>query len=119
MLTPTAGGHGGSERLATCYANQYLGSIKFGFTCDGNKPKYLDYVQLNCRPMLPSGNPSTLCLDTGGNGCWDKHPNPGPYNGYGLAFESRCRSNQWGKALRGRAGEYVDALALSCEGKPN
>lgn len=117
--TPAAGGHGGDAgRRAACALNQFVGSIKFGFTRDGNKPKYVDYVQLDCRPILRSGNASTLCLDTGGNGCWDKHPSPGPYNGFGLAFISRCPLGQWGKGIRGRSGDFVDALALTCEGAP-
>ena len=116
--TATAGGRGGGERHVACSANQYVTGIKYGFTRDGNRPKYLDYVQLNCAPLLPTGNQSTYCLDSGGNGCWDKHPNPGPYNGFGLSFESRCLFGQFPDALLGRAGDYVDALAIRCVRRP-
>ena len=116
--TAAAGGHGGSERHVACSPNQYVTSIKYGFTRDENRPKYLDYVQLDCAPLLPTGNQSTYCLDSGGNGCWDKHPNPGPYNGFGLAFVSRCAPGLFPDALLGRAGDYVDALALRCVRRP-
>jgi len=117
-FTASAGGSSGTERRVACSPNQYATGIKYGFTRDGNKPKYLDYVQLNCAPLRSTGNPTTLCLDSGGNGCWDKHPNPGPYNGFGLAFESRCPPTTFPDALLGRAGNYVDALAIRCVLRP-
>ena len=115
--TPFQGGGGGQEKRAYCGSDHYLSKLKYGFTRDENRPKYLDYVELTCTPVQ-GGSDKTMCLDTGKEGCWDRHPSPGPYNGFGLAFESHCRPDEAADGLYGRSGAYVDALALHCSNKP-
>ncbi len=104
---------GPKTQEARCGLGQSLEGIKYGFTRDGNKPKYVDYVQLICRETGNQNSVLAGCLGTG-DGCWDRHPSPGSYNGYGLAFESRCLPGQVAVGLIGRSGSYVDALAIQC-----
>ena len=116
--TDKAGGNGGGERAARCAPNQYVSGLKYGFTRDGNQPKFLDYVEITCQPLQPTGNASTVCLGTNDNGCWDRYPSPGPYNGYGLAFSANCRYTNFMIGLIGRSGQYVDALGIECLPRP-
>ena len=53
------------------------------------------------------------CFHTG-DGCWDRHPNRGSYNGYGYTNTSACRAGQRGYGFVGRSGAAIDALALIC-----
>lgn len=69
-----AGGNGGGERAAHCEPNQYLAGLKYGFTRDGNQPKFLDYVEITCQPLQRTGNASTVCLGTNDNGCMGRKP---------------------------------------------
>jgi hypothetical protein len=85
QFTNFTGGNGGAIQQNGCSPDRYLATIKIGFTRDGNKPKYLDYVEMTCRVLSGYGGDAKVCLQTG-DGCWDKHPNPGPYNGLGLSF---------------------------------
>ncbi len=101
------GGNGGSAHDFSCPPSQYVSSIKYGFTRDGSKPKFLDYVEVHC-----TGGASH-CFDSGDK-CWDRHPNPGPYDGTGLTNVSTCTSSQRINGLTGRSGAYVDALAVQC-----
>jgi uncharacterized protein YkwD len=122
FVTPTrntnfAGGAGGALRENGCSPDRYVSGIKYGFTRDDNRPKYLDYVELTCSVISGYGGDTRVCLHTG-NGCWDRHPNPGPYNGWGLSFQSRCNRNEAAVGIHGRSGIYVDALALICGPKP-
>jgi hypothetical protein len=109
----TGSNPGPNKKSATCGLGKTLLGIKYGFTRDGNKPKYVDYVQLICIDAATKAVSYGTCLDSG-DGCWDKHPNPGDYNGYGLAFESRCMPQQIAVGLTGRSGAFIDALAMQC-----
>jgi uncharacterized protein YkwD len=117
QFTNFAGGTGGAIQQNGCSLDRYMAAIKIGFTRDGNKPKYLDYVEMTCRVITGYGGDTKVCLNTG-NGCWDRHPSPGPYNGFGLAFTLACPANQAATGLFGRAGSYVDAVGLICGPKP-
>ena len=88
-----------------------------GFTRDGNKPKYLDYVELTCRVLSGFGGDTKVCLHTG-DGCWDRHPNPGPYNGWGLSFTVACTADQAATGLFGHSEISIDAVGLICGPKP-
>ena len=116
-FTNFTGGTGGALQQNGCSADRYMVAIKIGFTRDDNRPKYLDYVEMTCRVLTGYGGDNKVCLDTG-NGCWDRHPSPGPYNGYGLAFTLNCPANQAATGLFGRSGAYVDAVGLICGPKP-
>ncbi len=116
--TAKAGGNGGAEKFAGCATNQYVRRLQYGFTRDGNRPQYLSYVQLTCVPLQSNGNVSVECLDTSGHGCWERHPNPGRYNGYGLAFAASCSPTNLMVGLVGRSGDYVDAIGIECVPKP-
>ena len=61
---------------------------------------------------------STSCIDAGDDGCWDKHPEPGPDNGFGLAFDACCSGTDIVCGLVGRSGSFVDALAVACAERP-
>ena len=64
------------------------------------------------------GGDTRVCLHTGDQ-CWDRHPSPGPYNGWGLSFRIACPPGEAATGLIGRSGAYVDALGLKCEQKPS
>lgn len=101
------------EKSAGCYPGQYVRGLKYGFSPNGNQPKFLSYVQITCMP-LSIGNNAELCLDTKGDGCWDRAPAPGRYNGYGPAFSAVCSPDNFMIGLVGRSGEYVDAIGIEC-----
>lgn len=115
------GGAGGSRAADVCPKHTYISGLRYGFTRDGNRPKWLDFVEFTCTPIPAAGAAAgpevTRCLESG-DGCWTRHPNPGPYNGHGLAFESRCAPNEAVSGLVGRSGRYVDALAAVCTPRP-
>jgi hypothetical protein len=117
QFTRFAGGPGGGFTQNGCSEDRYVAGIKIGFTRDSNRPKYLDYIELECAVVSGYGGETKVCLHTG-NGCWDRHPSPGPYNGFGLSFTLRCPANQAAVGLSGRSGAYVDALGLVCGPKP-
>lgn len=119
---PLQGGAGGIPGSDVCPQHTYVSGLRYGFTRDGNRPKYLDFVEFACTP-IPAAGPAagltvTRCLDSGREGCWTRHPNPGPYNGFGLVFQSRCASNEAVSGLVGRSGQYVDALGAVCTVRP-
>ena len=101
------GARDGPTEEWSCPAGGTVTSIKYGFTRDGNNPKYLDYLELHC------SRGEVHCFHTG-DGCWDRHPNRGSYNGYGYTNTSSCRSAQHGYGFIGRSGAAIDALALVC-----
>jgi hypothetical protein len=111
------GGTGGDPKGIECGRERYISGIKIGFTRDGNQPKYLDYIEISCRVISGFGGDVKVCLDTG-DGCWDRHPNPGPYNGYGLSFTLTCNTDEAALGIYGRSGIYVDAVGLICGPKP-
>jgi hypothetical protein len=118
---PPRGGPGGALAANACPAHTYVSGLRYGFTRDGNQPKFLDFVEFTCSPIPAAGQAAgpqvTRCLDSGG-GCWVRHPDPGPYNGFGLAFESRCAPDEAVSGLVGRSGSYVDALGAVCTARP-
>lgn len=118
QFTGFTGGNGGAQQQNGCPPDRYVSAIKVGFTRDENRPKYLDYVELTCTVLTGYGGDSLVCLHTG-NQCWDKHPSPGPYNGFGLSFRVACPPGEAATGLIGRSGAYVDALGLICGPKPS
>jgi len=117
QFTAFTGGPGGSLQQSGCSEDRFVSGIKIGFTRDGNRPKYLDYIEMRCSVLSGYGGDTRVCLQTG-NGCWDRHPNPGPYNGYGLSFTLSCPAGQAAIGLFGRSGLYVDGVGLICGPKP-
>jgi hypothetical protein len=111
------GGNGGSSKDIECGRDRYISGIKIGFTRDDNRPKYLDYIEITCKVISGYGGDVKVCLDTG-NGCWDRHPSPGPYNGFGLSFSLLCNADEAAIGIHGRSGIYVDAVGLICGPKP-
>lgn len=118
---PLQGGAGGVPSSDVCPQHTYVSGLRYGFTREGNRPKYLDFVEFACTPIPAAGRAGGLtaarCLDSG-NGCWTRHPSPGSYNGYGLEFQSRCAANEAVSGLVGRKGQYVDALGAVCTVRP-
>jgi hypothetical protein len=115
------GGVGGTLAADVCPKHTYISGLRYGFTRDGNRPKWLDFVEFTCTPIPAAGAAAgpqvTRCLQSG-DGCWARHPNPGNYNGYGLTYESRCAPNEAVSGLVGRSGRYVDALGAICTPRP-
>jgi CubicO group peptidase (beta-lactamase class C family) len=118
QFTAFAGGNGGQLQQNGCPPDRYVSAIKIGFTRDENRPKYLDYVELTCTVLSGYGGDTKVCLHTG-NQCWDKHPSPGRYNGWGLAFPLPCPTGEAAVGLIGRSGAYVDAIGVECAPKPS
>lgn len=117
QFTGFAGGSGGALQQNGCPPDRYMSAIKIGFTRDENRPKYLDYVEMTCTVLTGYGGDTRVCLHTGDQ-CWDKHPSPGPYNGFGLSFSLSCPPGEAATGLFGRSGSYVDAVGLICAPKP-
>ena len=112
--TPAIGSSKGPKsQVGRCGMGEVLQGIKYGFTRDGSKPKFVDYVQLICSRNTGMDNNYGNCLDSD-NGCWDLHPDRGHNGGRGLAFESRCLAGQTAVGFTGRSGAFVDALAVRC-----
>lgn len=105
-LAMTGGTRDQSEEWS-CPGGGTVSSLKYGFTRDGNYPKYLDYLEVHC------ARGEVHCFHTG-DGCWDRHPNPGSYNGRGLTHVSTCSSFQHGYGIVGRSGDAIDALGVEC-----
>ncbi|WP_143277739.1 hypothetical protein [Bordetella genomosp. 10] len=128
--TAKAGGNGGSEeKTFTCPNDGYVSGIKYGFTRNGNQPQYLDYVEVKCSTLDDHPAITTSCLSAG-DGCWDKHPTPGSYNGYGLSFTSNCSDRPPNSppsfvvasgvvGFIGWEGSYVDSLGIVCGRLPD
>lgn len=56
---PYHGGNGGGgPHTQLCPTDTYPTAIKFGHTRDGNKPKFLDFIEFTCTAMLLSPRPS-------------------------------------------------------------
>ena len=106
------GGTGGGPASRECDRTSYVVGIKFGFTRDGDAPKYVDYVELICKPIA-TGQETRVCLDTG-NGCPDAHPERPSLR----AATQRCSDGEAATGIHGRSGVYVDALGLICGPKP-
>lgn len=113
---PTAlmmkGGKGGGRTSRECDRSDYIAGIKFGFTRDGDAPKYVDFVELICRDIA-TGVETRVCLDTGDR-CPDSHPARPSLR----AAVQRCADNEAAAGIVGRYGIYVDALGLICVPKP-
>jgi CubicO group peptidase (beta-lactamase class C family) len=112
------GGNGGSQQHGECSLERYAAAIKIGFTRDDNKPKYLDYIELSCGVLSGYGGDTKVCLETGDK-CWDRHPDPGRYNGFGLSFQSRCPPGEMIAGLIGRSGSAIDAVGIICRPRPS
>lgn len=112
--TGITGGSGGSPQQNGCSPDRYVAGIKVGYTRDGDRPKYLDYVELSCAVISGYGGETKACLQTG-DGCWDRHPGNGAL---GLSFQSHCAPGEMISGLIGRSGLYVDALGVACAPRP-
>jgi hypothetical protein len=116
------GGSGGGIQNGLCPATSYVGGIMIGFTRDGNKPKYVDFVELMCT-NLASGAQTRVCLQTG-DGCQIGRAGApsGPLGlggtGYIPAATQNCPAGEGVKGIQGRHGKFVDALGLVCGPKP-
>lgn len=102
------GGNGGGPTSKECDRASYVAGIKFGFTRDGDRPKYIDYVELICK-AVGGGQETRVCLDTG-NGCPDAHPARPSLR----AVTQRCSDSEAATGIHGRSGAFVDALGLIC-----
>lgn len=113
------GGKGGVPTGQTCPADRFVAGIRIGFTRAENRPEYLDYVELRCRQVdaVDPAQDTAVCTHTG-NGCWTRHPSPGPFDGSTLAFQSQCGPEEAVTGLAGRSGLFVDALGLVCDRRP-
>ena len=112
---------GGGPKQDGCQDDHYVSGIEYGFTREGNDPKYLDYVKLICSP-IKSGNRTEVCLDTG-EGCWFSREGKQDIPVFGgksviWAFTQFCPDGQAATGIHGRSGSYVDALGLICGPKP-
>jgi len=108
------GGNGGAIQESVCPANSVVTGIRFGFTRDGTKPKYLDFVSLTCSKVGQGGSTTSVgCLATG-EGCWSRHPSSAAI----LSYYEACEGEEVAIGIHGRSGAYVDALGLICGPKP-
>jgi hypothetical protein len=108
------GGNGGGHQERVCPANSVVTEIRFGFTREGSKPKYLDFVALTCRKVNRERTITTVdCLATG-DGCWTRHPSSPAF----LNYNQTCGDEEVAVGIHGRSGAYVDALGLICGPKP-
>ncbi len=124
---PYYGGTGGAgQQEGICPPDRYVSGIRFGFTRDGDRPKYLDFVELTCTPISfnNTSEPNKVCVQTG-DGCWSfthtTHFPPLPGEGLGvfiIAAEQSCSGLEAATGIHGRSGIYVDALGLICGPKP-
>jgi hypothetical protein len=106
------GGSGGRSQDKECRPENYVAGIKFGFTRDGDAPKYVDYVEVICKPYR-GGQEERLCVDTG-HRCPDAHPDRPNLK----AVTHMCNDDEAAVGIHGRSGIYVDALGLICAPKP-
>lgn len=114
--------HGGSRdpfKTAICPGERFVSGMRFGFTRDGSEPKYLDFVEVFCKPASGPGEHIAICLDSG-HGCWHTPPNlPG-----GIAprvkihAPQNCPNGEATTGIVGRSGIYVDAVGLICRRAP-
>jgi hypothetical protein len=107
-FTQFTGGSGGAPAIVQngCSPERYVSGVKIGFTRDGNRPLYIDNVEVHCRVLSGYGGDQSVCIPAA-DGC-----------GYGLAFTVDCPPGQAAIGLFGRSGVYVDALGLICAPKP-
>ena len=113
--TPYNGGSGAGllEREKLCPADSSVSGLLIGYTTDGSRPKFVDHVMMVCRDVK-GATKATSCFDTG-DGCWFTRPNgDNPLRAFGQA----CPDNELATGIRGRAGNYVDAIGLVCSLKP-
>jgi hypothetical protein len=114
--------HGGSRdpfKTAICPGERFVSGMRFGFTRDGSEPKYLDFVELFCKPVSGPAEPITICLDTG-NGCWITPPNlPGGFiPRVKIHAPQNCPPGEAARGIVGRSGIYVDAVGVVCGRAP-
>ena len=113
------GSGGGLTPDKLCPTTSYISAIMYGFTRDGNDPKYLDYVQMTCTNLV-TGAVTRVCLETGG-GC--------PIGREGRddwlagttwipAKDQNCPAGEAMTGLHGRHGAFVDAIGMICGPKP-
>lgn len=108
------GGSGGAEQERVCPPNSAVTAIRFGYTRDGSRPKYIDFVQITCRQVRPPRNTTSVdCMETG-DGCWMFHPGQPNLR----SFSQLCPDGQAAIGINGRAGAYVDAIGLICRPMP-
>lgn len=108
----TWGGQGGGPQEGYCPSDRYVSGIKFGFTRDGTRPKFVDFVELTCRPVA-SGPANKICLHSG-EGCWSRHPTSRSV----IAANQVCPAGEAATGIHGRRGAFLDALGLICGPRP-
>jgi hypothetical protein len=111
---PYHGGGGGGPQERVCPPNSYVAQINFGYTREGDAPKYIDFVSLECRSVRRNILTSVECLHTG-EGCWVFHPDPGSNL---RRFAQACPDGEAARGIHGRSGAFLDALGLICGRKP-
>lgn len=114
------GGPGGGltpDKL--CPTTSYISGLMFGFTRDGNDPKYLDFVEMTCTNLV-TGAVTRVCLETGG-GCPIGREGRDDWllgTTFIAAKTQKCPASEAMTGLNGRSGTFVDAIGMICGPKP-
>jgi hypothetical protein len=68
--TPYYGGTSPSlrDQEGVCPNDRYVSGLMFGMTREDDSPKFVDFVELTCTPVVGSAPPTKICLETG-EGC--------------------------------------------------
>jgi hypothetical protein len=110
------GGTGGAFGVeGTCPRRSYLSGITQSFTIDENESQFLKSLEMTCTKMA-DGSSVKICLETG-LGCSDEQV-PGASAQEALLsrpIEQHCPKGEAVAGIRGRSGQFVDALGLICK----
>jgi hypothetical protein len=60
QFTNLHGVPGGAQGALACKDDQYVQGIQIGFTRQGNSPRYLDYIQINCVDLTDTAIPPAV-----------------------------------------------------------
>ena len=109
----------GGQQALQCKDDQYVAGIQIGFTRDGDDPRYLDYIQINCVDLTDTTFPPAVfsrCASTG-DGCWYPNHPDGDYPN--LVFQQQCPAGEAASGLHGLFSNNIHKLAPVCTQKPN
>jgi hypothetical protein len=114
---PYHGGNGGGlDNRGTCPSTHFVSGIMFNLTVRGTR--FVKFVQVACSP-IGTGSLVNLCIDNGTDS---------PCAAVDYFFAPRqivpakvqnCPVGEAAIGIRGRAGQFVDALGLICGPKPS
>ena len=113
---PYHGGHGGAFGAeGNCPSNAYLSGITQSYTVSENENQFLNSLEMTCTKMT-DGSSVNICLETG-HGCSGERSSDASAQEIQLSkpIEQHCPKGEAVAGIRGRSGQFVDALGLICK----